>query len=98
MNALPNVGSLQDMSLAELQSLWRSHLGGATLTHLPRFLLPKLLAYRLQVQQHGGLSKSSSRLLNQVADDLVAGRQPAMPYLNEAQAATRLLPPRRKVF
>lgn len=80
MNALPNFGSLQDMSPTEQQSFWRTHLGGTVPTYLPRFLLPRLLAYRLQVQQHGGLSKSASRFLGQVAVDLAAGREPALPY------------------
>lgn len=77
---LPDICKLQELSVADLDSLWRSHLGGTLPDHLPRFLLPRLLAYRLQVQRHGGLSKSASRFLDQLVCDLEAGREPALPY------------------
>lgn len=71
---------LQDLQVSELDVLWRTHLGGTMPRHLPRFLLLRLLAYRLQVQQSVGLAKSASRFLDQIADDLTAGREPALPY------------------
>lgn len=80
MNMLPDISKLQELSPADLDAVWRSHLGGAMPSHLPRFLLPRLLAYQLQVQQHGGLNKSTSRFLDQIVSDLEAGREPAMPY------------------
>jgi Protein of unknown function (DUF2924) len=80
MKTLPDMSRLQELSIGDLDSLWRSHLGGAVPTHLPKFLLPRLLAYRLQVQQHGRLSKPAVRFLDQTSDDLEAGRVPAMPY------------------
>ena len=72
--------NLLDLPLGELEAFWRTHLGGSMPDHLPNFLLPKLLAYRIQVQQLGGLKKVASRYLDQIADDLVAGREPPMPY------------------
>jgi hypothetical protein len=78
-----DITKLQEASIAELGSIWRIHLGGTVPVHLPKFLLFKLLAYRLQVQQHGGLPKSIGRYLDQIADDLVAGRVPNMPYPND---------------
>jgi hypothetical protein len=83
MIARPDVGRLQDMSAADLEVFWRTHLGGAFPGHLPKFLLPRMLAYRLQVQQHGGLSKAATRFLDQIANDLEAGREAVMPYLND---------------
>ncbi len=75
-----DLSNLQDLPTCELGVLWRAHLGGSMPNHLPRFLLPRLLAYRLQVQQSGGLTKSADRYLDQIADELDAGREPAFPY------------------
>ena len=72
--------SLEDLPVGELEVLWRRHLGGYVPDHLPKFLLPKLLAYRIQVQQSDDLTKSATRYLDQIADDLEAGREPPMPY------------------
>jgi hypothetical protein len=83
MNALPDISRLQHLSSADLETAWRRHLGGSVPAHLPRVMLARLLAYRLQVQQHSGLSKATTRFLDQIADDLEAGREPAMPYPND---------------
>jgi hypothetical protein len=83
MIARPGVSRLQDMSAADLEVFWRTHLGGAVPSHLSKFLLPRILAYRLQVQQHGGLSKVATRFLDHIADDLDAGGEPVMPYPND---------------
>ena len=66
--------------MGELEMLWRMHLGGSMPDHLPKFLLPKLLTYRIQAQQLGGLTKAARSYLDQIKDDLVAGGEPPMPY------------------
>lgn len=45
--------SLEDKDLSALRLMWRNQLGGTFPKHLPRWLLMKVLAYRLQV--HGDL-------------------------------------------
>lgn len=47
MTPMPDISRLQELSSADLDALWHSHLGGAMPAHLPRFLLQRLLAYRL---------------------------------------------------
>jgi hypothetical protein len=42
---------------------WRTHLGGTPPAHLPRWLLMKILAYRLQAAAFGGLDKETLRVL-----------------------------------
>ncbi|QIG52714.1 DUF2924 domain-containing protein [Nordella sp. HKS 07] len=71
------------MSITELQAVWRNHLGGSPVEGLPKFLLARLLAYRLQVQQFGDLPKKAVGLLDRVAVDLDQGRQPKIPYPDE---------------
>jgi len=77
------LASLQDLSVTELKALWRVHVRRSMPEHLPKFLLSRLLAYKLQVARAGDLSKSTTRYLDQIANDLEAGREPTVPYLAE---------------
>jgi hypothetical protein len=47
----------------------RAHLGGEAPAHLPRWLLMKVLAYRLQSDAFGGLDKSIRRILHSGKED-----------------------------
>jgi hypothetical protein len=55
------VAGLADLDTDQLRLQWRNHLGGITPAHLPRWLLLRLLAYRLQAAALGGLDKASVR-------------------------------------
>jgi hypothetical protein len=44
---------------------WRNCLGGTPPAHLPRWLLMKILAYRIQAAALGGLDKETQRILRQ---------------------------------
>ena len=57
------VANLEGLDLNGLRRQWRAHLGGETPAHLPRWLLMKVLAYRLQADAFGGLDKSVRRIL-----------------------------------
>ena len=66
------VPALDDMiaALVELDAnglclQWRNHLGGTPPAHLPRWLLMKILAYRIQATAFGGLDKETLRVLRQ---------------------------------
>jgi hypothetical protein len=78
--AVPDLSKLPDLSFNELDTLWRTYLGGTVPKQLPKFLQSRMLAYSLQVQQTGGLSKAATRSLDQAAIDLEAGREPSLPY------------------
>ena len=64
---------------------WRNHLGGTPPAHLPRWLLMRILAYRIQTPAHGGLDKETLRVLRQPK-----GHRPASSDLHpfEARSAT----------
>src|SRR5208282_2128698 len=49
------VAGLEGHDLNGLRRQWRSHLGGAPPAHLPRWLVMRVLAYRLQADAFGGL-------------------------------------------
>ncbi len=57
------LGSLDGMPLDQLRLQWRNHLGGSPLAHLPRWLLMRLLAYRLQAQAFGDLDKPTRKAI-----------------------------------
>ena len=53
------VAALSDFDLAALRLCWRNHLGGAVPAHLPKWLLTRVLAFRLQAATHGDLDRST---------------------------------------
>src|SRR5271170_4796494 len=57
------VAGLEGHDLDGLRRQWRVHLGGEPPLHLPRWLLMRVLAYRLQADAFGGLDKSIQRML-----------------------------------
>ena len=59
------VAALVDLDANGLCLQWRNHLGGTPPAHLPRWLLMKILAYRIQATALGGLDKETLRVLRQ---------------------------------
>lgn len=64
---------------------WRNHLGGTPPAHLPRWLLMKILAYRIQAAAFGGLDKETLRVLRQPKGRRLA---PSDSHPFEARIAT----------
>jgi hypothetical protein len=59
------ISSLVDLDASGLCLQWRNHLAGTPPAHLPRWLLLRILAYRLQAAAFGGLDKEMLRILRQ---------------------------------
>jgi hypothetical protein len=55
------VVGLAELDADQLRLQWRNHLGGTAPAHLPRWLLLKVLAYRLQAAALGDLDKTTVR-------------------------------------
>ena len=51
------IAALVELDASGLCLQWRNHLGGTPPAHLPRWLLMKILAYRIQATAFGGLDK-----------------------------------------
>ena len=67
------VADLEGHDLNGLRRQWRAHLGGEPPAHLQRWLLMRVLAYRVQADAFGGLDKSVRRILcSGKHDDLTA--------------------------
>ena len=69
-----SIESIMAMNAEELSRAWRNIVGRPAPAHLPKSLLSKMLAYRLQAGQHGDLGKEAVRLLDSIANDLAAGK------------------------
>ena len=59
------VTALVDLDVKGLRLQWRNHLGGTVPAHLPRWLLWRVLAYRLQAAALGGLDKETLCVVRQ---------------------------------
>jgi Protein of unknown function (DUF2924) len=70
------IAQLEDLPLEALVLSWRNHLGGTPPRHLPRWLMAKLLAYRLQAQEHGDLSPATLRLVRGRGGHKASGPKP----------------------
>jgi hypothetical protein len=67
-SVLSIVANLEGLDLNGLRRQWRAHLGGEAPAHLSRWLLTKVLAYRLQADAFGDLDKSIRRILRPVKE------------------------------
>ena len=59
------IAALVELDANGLCLQWRKQLGGTPPAHLPRWLLMKILAYRIQATAFGGLDKETLRVLRQ---------------------------------
>ena len=59
------IASFADLDADQLRLQWRNHLGGTPPTHLPRWLLARVLAQRLQAATLGDLDKATLRVIRQ---------------------------------
>lgn len=58
------IAQLRDLNLAALLIRWRNHVGREPPAHLPKFLLVRMLAFRLQENVYGRLPEPAERLLD----------------------------------
>jgi hypothetical protein len=63
------VANLEGLDLDGLRRQWRAHLRGEAPAHPSRWLLMKVLAYRLQSDAFGDLDKSIRRILRSGKED-----------------------------
>src|ERR1700735_3125154 len=68
-SVLSIVANLEGLDLNGSRRQWRAHLGGEAPAHLSRWLLMKVLAYRLQSDAFGDLDKSIRRILRTRKED-----------------------------
>jgi hypothetical protein len=59
------IAGFVDLDMKGLCLQWRNHFGPVPPAHLPRWLLLRILAYRVQAATLGGLDKETLRILRQ---------------------------------
>ncbi len=69
------IARLRDFDLGALRARWQTAFRRQPPTHLPRHLLLRMLAYRLQADQLGDLDSESKRLLDDAASPEAAGKR-----------------------
>jgi hypothetical protein len=73
------VAQLRGLGLDALRARWRSVTGRAAPAHLPKALLLRLLAYRMQAEMHGDLDANTLRFLDRIASDRTPNRSIPLP-------------------
>ena len=68
-SVLSIIANLEGLDLNGLRRQWRAHLGGEPPAHLQRWLLMRVLAYRLHSDAFGDLDKSIRRILRSGKED-----------------------------
>src|SRR5216117_910862 len=79
------IARLRDLGVSELRSHWHTVFGRQPPPHLPRHLLFRVLAYRLQADQLGDLDAESKRLLDRSVSPEDAGRRAIDPSRSNAE-------------
>src|SRR5271169_5969458 len=59
------IAGLADLDAGQLRLQWRNHLGGTPPVHLPRWLLARVLAQRIQIATLGDLDRATLRMIRQ---------------------------------
>jgi phosphatidylserine/phosphatidylglycerophosphate/cardiolipin synthase-like enzyme len=74
------IARLRGLDVGELRARWHTALGRRAPPHLPRHLLFRILAYRLQADRLGDLGADIRRLLDQIgaAPDGIERREAAL--------------------
>ncbi|MGE3993031.1 DUF2924 domain-containing protein [Pseudorhodoplanes sp.] len=71
------VARLRDLDVPSLRARWRTAFRRSPPEHLPRHLLFRVLAYRLQAEHLGDLDNDCRRLLDETATPEAAGKNAA---------------------
>ena len=73
------IARLRDLDATALRARWHTVLGRLLSPHLPKHLLFRVLAYRLQADRFGDLDAESRRLLDGAASPEDAGKRSVDP-------------------
>ena len=87
------VAGLVDLGVNGLRLQWRNHLGGTPPVHLPRWLLLRVLAYRIQAAALGCLDKETLRVLRQPKGQTIHSLdgRPFEPRIPKTREGTTLI-------
>jgi Protein of unknown function (DUF2924) len=84
------IARLRGLDLVGLQARWRTMFGRRAPAHLPRHLLLRIVAYRLQADRHGDLDPATARSLDRLAK-AGASRSAPLPDASSVRPGTLLV-------
>jgi hypothetical protein len=84
------IARLRELDVAALRARWHTVFGRQSPSHLPRHLLFRILAYRLQADRLGDLDSESQRLLDRSDSPEKAGQLAAARRSNGVRPGTVL--------
>ena len=91
------LAGLAELDLETLRRRWRQLTGRPAPEHLPKQLLNRLIAYRIQADAFGDLDRESIRLLRQIAEQRAKGKAgagvPTLESLNISSRGAKALAP-----
>jgi hypothetical protein len=85
------IAHLRGLGLEGLRARWRSLTGRAAPAHLPKHLILRILAYRLQANSVGDLDRSSTRYLEKLVGFHRAKDPAPLPDAGQVQPGTVLM-------
>jgi hypothetical protein len=83
------IARLRGLDVGELRARWHTALRRAAPPHLPRHLLFRILAYRLQADKLGDLNADTRRLLDRMGFETADGIGRLVADLNQSRAELR---------
>jgi hypothetical protein len=83
------IACLRGLDVADLRARWHTMFRRAAPPHLPRDLLFRILAYRLQADKLGELNADTRRLLDRAEIETAGGIDRLMADLNRSRAGLR---------
>jgi hypothetical protein len=78
------LAALKGLDIDGLRLRWRKLFRSAAPAHLPRYLLARIIAYRLQANVFGDLDRETVRFLDRVAQDWKKDRASGVPRAPKA--------------
>jgi len=84
------IARLRALDLPSLQARWRTMFGRRAPAHLPKHLLVRIIAYRLQADVHGDLDPASVRYLDRLAKSR-SDRSAPLPEMTSVRPGTVLV-------
>jgi hypothetical protein len=84
------IARLRELDVAALRARWHTVFGRRSPSHLPRHLLFRIMAYRLQADLLGDLDAESQRLLDRSDSPEKAGQRAAARHSNGVRPGTVL--------
>ena len=83
------IARLRDLDIGKLRARWHTAFRRAAPPHLPRHLLFRVLAYRLQADQLGDLDADTRRVLDRIGSGSLEGIDRLVAALNRSRTELR---------